>query len=537
MPPGNIDSEKREEYEDQPGAGVSGLVDRAGGLTPLRATALVCLVLASAKLALHVAFIHGYGYFRDEFYYLALGRHLDWGYVDVAPFTPAVARLFTTIFGDGLFGIRLPVALAGAVLVALTCWLARELGGGVFAQAFAGLCAIAAPVWLSMHHILNNNAFEPLFFAGCALVLVRMIQTGNTRLWIWFGVVAGAGMMNKNSMALVAFALVAGLLLSPARRLVFSGWLLAGGAVAFLVFLPDLAWQAARGFPMLEFMRNADRYKNLALSPLQFSLTQIQMMNPVVLPVWIVGLGWLLFSKPGARHRALGWAYVTAFVLLVLTRGKAYYLVPAYPPLLAAGAVAIGLFAARPGLAWLKPAAAVIVLIAAIALAPFGIPVLPVQKYIRYADALGVQPSSGERHRLGPLPQFYADMFGWQEMAAYVAGIYHRLPPDEQVRAVVATGNYGEAGAIDYFARRYDLPPAISGHLQYYLWGPGRAKDPVIILGGRLAEHRKIFEDVERAGTFTCQYCMPYENDLAVWVVRKPRVDIAEVWPKAKHYE
>lgn len=492
--------------------------------------------MALLKLAIQLAVVPGYGIHRDELYYLACGRRLAWGYVEFPPLIGVVAKAMTAVFGDGLFGIRLAPALAGAGLVVLTCLIAREFGGGRFAQVLAGLAVIAAPVWLLVHHLLTPNGFEPLFWMGCAWLFIRYAKTGDTRLWLWFGLVAGVGLMNKHSMLLFGFGLVAGMLFTPARAVFRECRLWMGGAIAFLIFLPHLVWQVREGFPLIEFLRRADQVKNYIQSPAEFFSGQVMMLHPVLLPLWLAGL-WFLFSNAGRAWRPLAWGYVVVFGLLILLHGKPYYLVPAYPMLFAAGAVFLERAVERRNWAWLKPATVALVVAAGAVTAPLMLPVLPVETYLRYTSLLGTGDVRTERHQMGRLPQLYADMHGWENMAARVAEVYHALPPEERRQTVVFGQNYGHAGAIEYFAPRYGLPAAVSGHNNYWLWGPGAARDVVIGIGGKAASYREVFEDVRREGAIVHPYVMPYESNIAIWVCRKPKVPLSQVWPRVKHFD
>lgn len=260
------------------------------------------------------------------------------------------------------------------------------------------------------------------------------------------------------------------------------------------------------------------------------------MLHPLLLPLWLAGLAFF-FTPRGRPYRPLGWAYLVIYALMTLLHGKPYYLVPAYPMLFAGGAVLVEAAIERLPWNWLKPALAAIVILAGAATAPLTLPVLPVETYLRYQGFLGISEVKTERHRMGPLPQVYADMFGWENMAARVADVYHQLPGAEQARAVVFGQNYGEAAAIDYYAPRYGLPPAISGHNGYYLWGPGRARDVVIVIGSSEAKNRAFFADVRQAGLITHPYAMPYESGLPIWICRNPKLDLRQVWPRVKHFD
>jgi 4-amino-4-deoxy-L-arabinose transferase-like glycosyltransferase len=504
--------------------------------------------IAGAKLAVHLVFIRGYGWFRDEFYYIACSEHLDWGYVDHPPLVAVVTALTRGLLGDSIVAVRLPAALAGAASVVVAGLLARELGAQRFGQGLAALAVLAAPVYLSLQHVLSMNAWEPLLWAGVALFMIRALDRGRVQEWICAGVLAGIALQNKHSMLFFGFALVVGLVISPVRRvlLVRGPWVMA--AVAAAIFLPNVVWQVRHGWPTLEFMEHARAYKNVALAPGTFVLQQVLIMNPANALVWVSGLTWLLVAPAARAWRFLGWGYLALLALLMLTGGKDYYLAAYYPLLFASGAVALERWSATSnGLPpeggshrhWMQTVRAglpALLLLTAAALAPLAMPILPVESYLRYARAIGVQSAPSERHAMGRLPQFFADMFGWRELADAVVRAAGTLPPGEREKAVIFVHNYGEAGAIDFLGRGRGAPPAVSGHNSYWFWGPGRARrDVLLILGGDRDDHREC-GSLEQAGTFTCTDCMPYENDQPIWVCRNLQVSIEDAWRAAKSY-
>jgi len=259
-------------------------------------------------------------------------------------------------------------------------------------------------------------------------------------------------------------------------------------------------------------------------------------MNPVLLPLWAGGLGFLLLARVARPFRALGWAWPAILLVMLVQNAKPYYLAPAYPVLLAAGAVLAERIAA--GRRWPLAAVAAVVALSGAALAPLAKPLLAEDDYVAWSRALGVAPSTDERKELGRLPQFFADMHGWRGLAASVSEVYRRLPEEDRRRACVFAQNYGEAGAIDYFRGTFDLPPAVSGHNSYWLWGPGACTGEVlIVIGGRREDHERGLEDVREAGRHDCRDCMPYEDDLTLYVARGLRAPIGEVWPRVKHFD
>ena len=399
----------------------------------LGATALL-LYLALAKLLLHLWFSSGYGYFRDEFYYLACGEHLDWGYVDQPPLTPLLAFLTRQFLGESLVALRFLPAVAGALLVLVTGLMVRELGGGRFAQGLAAVSVIAGPVYLGIDHIFTVNAFDHLFWALGAYLVILIVKRGDPRLWLVFGLVAGVGLQNKLSMLFFGFGVVVGLLLTPHRKYILSKWLWLGGLIAFVIFLPYFLWQFQHDWPMLELLRRGQLYKNYPLSPLQFLWGQVLEIHPFNLPIWLAGLYFYLVSKPGKPYRLLGWTYVPILIVFFVLKAKTYYLAPAYPMLLAAGALVIETFIRERQWNWLKPATVGLLLAGGAITAPFAMPVLPVETYIKYQSFLGIEPPKTERHKFGKLPQGYADMFGWENMVATVAKVYNSLPPEERAK-------------------------------------------------------------------------------------------------------
>jgi hypothetical protein len=348
--------------------------------------------------------------------------------------------------------------------------------------------------------------------------------------------VAGLGLENKHAMLFFGFGLVAGLLLTPLRKSFAQRNLWLGGVIAALIFLPNILWEISLRWPTLEFLENAVKYKNAILTPWQFFAAQLQLTTAAV-PVWVAGLWFFFFHPRGKTYRALGWAYIIIFATLYALHGKGYYLLPAYPMLLGAGGVCLEDALARRPWQWLRPALIAVMLALGAVSAPMAIPLLPVETFVRYAAWLGIENPKEERHEMGRLPQFYADMFGWRNMAEQVAAVFHGLPQEDQAHAAIFAWNYGDAGAIDYYGPGLKIPNAISGHNNYYLWGPGPSDPQVaIVIGGSSEYARRMFRDVRAAGLITEPNAMPFENNLTIWVCRQPTMPLREFWPMLKHY-
>ncbi len=495
--------------------------------------------LGAAKLLIHLLLAGRYGYFRDELYFLDCGRHLDWGYVDHAPLIGLVAR-FALFLGGSLPALRVFPAAAGAALVALTGLIAWRLGGGRFAQGLAGLAVIVMPIYLGIDSILTMNAFEPLFWMGCVYLLIRIIETGQSRLWIPFGILAGFGLMNKHSTAFFLLAVGVGLLLSPERRELRKAWPWLALGLALLIFLPNLWWQVQHDFPTLEDLRNVARIgKNVVLGPAAFLGQQILIIHPVLFPVWLAGLAYLAIGHRG-RFRALGLAFAAFFLMLLALKGKNYYLAPIYPMLLAAGAVAIEARLARgpargSGL-WPKVGIVTLILAAGVVVAPLVLPLLPPEQYMAYQARLGIGPPPTEVHHRGRLPQLFGDQFGWEELTVEVARIYAALSAEERARTAVFANNYGEAGAIDLFGPRYGLPAALSAHQTYFFWGPrGFRGDVLIVLQGHRQSLEGLCASVEQAAEHYHPWGMEEENG-PIFVCRGLGTPLPELWPRLKNW-
>ncbi len=518
--------------------GPGGAAGRPPGESWFASGPAIVAYIALVRLLAHLLTASRYGYFRDELYFLACAEHLDWGYVDQPPLIALVAWFSRRVLGESLLAIRFLPALAGVGLVCLTALMARELGGRRFALALAALSVGTAAIYLIMHHLLTMNAFEPLFWMGCAYVLIRIFKTGDQRLWIWFGVLAGLGLQNKYSMAVFGFAVIVGLLLTPQRRFFQGRWIWVAGGIALLVFLPNLVWNIRHHFPFVEMMQNVKASgRDVEPGPARYLLEQILVMNPLTFPVWLAGLLFLFFSREGKPYRALGWAFLTTLAVFTALKGKSYYPTPAYPLLLAAGAVAIEKFTASGRRAWLKPATVIVLLAGTAALLPIALPVLPVEAYLRYQERLPFElPRSEKSHLAAALPQYYADDFGWEEMTAAVARVYHSLPVEEQAKAAIFGNNFGEAGAIDFFGPKYGLPKAIGGHQNYFLWGPRNYTGEIlIVLGDDPESLRRWCNQVEVAAEL-CHPYNPLEND-PVLVCRGLKWNLQEIWPKLKNWE
>lgn len=507
--------------------------ERQSGNRFTSATA-VLVYIALGRLLLHLLTNGGYGIARDELYYIACGDHLAWGYVDHPPLTPFLARLVTSVGGTSLFALRLLPALAAAATTFVAGRIARELGGRTFAQAMTAVAASIGYSSLLFGTVLTTNVFDHLVWALALYLFVRLLRQSEPRHWLWLGLTLGLGLMNKHTVVFLGAGLLAGLVLTDERKLLTTRWPWYAAGLAALVFLPNVVWQVQHGWPTLEFLERADLNRMPRVDPWGFLVGQVFSLHMLLLPIWLVGLWRLLAGKEEKPFRSIGIGYVALFTYFVLSRAKAYYLVPLYPPLLAAGWVAVERFVAARKLRWLPAAAAVVLLAGGAATAPLALPVLSPEALIEYAPkvdrSLARVPEGASR-----MPVAFQDMFGWEEMVATVAEVYHALPPEQCEVAAVSGNNYGQAAAIDFFGPAYGLPKSVCTHNSYWYWGPrDHTGELLITVGVRKEALQGAFASVELAAVVEHPYVVWYETDQPVYVWRDMRLPLGQAWPRMK---
>jgi 4-amino-4-deoxy-L-arabinose transferase-like glycosyltransferase len=506
-----------------------------------RIFALAIIVgLAVLKLVIHLLTSSTYGYFRDEFYYIAASKHLSFGYVDFPPFIALLTAFVRVTLGDSLLALHFFPALAGAGVILLTGMMARQLGADPFGQVLAALAALIAPQYLGTNALLTMDSFDLLAWAAALYVLILILKYDRPKLWLVFGLVIGIGLTIKVTPIYFGLALVIGLVLTPYRRYFRNPYLYLGGLIALAFLAPYALWNAASGWPTIEFWRNYGN-KVFQASPLVFLLQQAAIMHPFNLPLWLSGLVFL-FTQKGKPYRLFGWMYLVLLFIFMLQNAKNYFLAPFYPVLFAAGTIAMQQFAGSRGwhwLGWLRANYILVLVIGGILLAPLTIPLLPVDTEVAFVRALGGTNVKTESAETGVLPQNFADRFGWEELAATMSAVYRSLPAKDQVKACILTSNYGEAGALQFYSSKYDLPPVISGHNSYYLWGPGSCTGDVLLYLGqaKVDDLEQVFADARQVAVTQCQYCMPFENDLPIFLCRGIKVSLDQAWPQTKFFQ
>lgn len=475
--------------------------------------------LAVAKLTLHLATNGLYDFHRDSLYYLDSARHPAWGYVDYPPVTPMMGRLSLTLFGPSVWGLRLWPSLAGAMLVVLAALIAREFGGGRFARILAAVGALTSPVLLGANWLFQTVTFDQLTWLVSFWLAARLVRTQDRRLWLALGVTLGVGLETKYTILALIAGLAAGTLLTPLRRHLATSWPWLGVGLAVLIFLPNLLWQAASGWPSIEYTFNHKSVQSLDFSPLTFLAEQLALIGPLAIPLWLAGLYWLL-SDPG--RRLVGIAALVPFVIYLFA-GKSYYVGPLDPLLLAAGSCGLEMWTQRRG-TLLRPATAVALVAQALVLLPLTLPLLPEATMAR-----------------SPLPGIrkdFADTVGWHDLVGQVAAVYDALPVDERANAVVLTDNYGEAGAIDTYGGPLGLPTAVSGELTYYYWRPANLGGPVIAVGVDPTLLATLFYACSMVGTVSNSYGLHNEEFGApISVCRRPKMPLDQLWPRLKAFQ
>lgn len=390
------------------------------------------VAMAAAVLVLHLATNARYDSHRDSLYYMDSARHPAWGYVDYPPVTPAIARLSLWLFGPSVWGLRLWPSLAGAVMVVLAALIARELGGGRTARILAAVGAATSLVLLGANWLFQTVTFDQLIWLTCLWLVARLLRTGDRRLWLALGLAVGVGLETKYTIVALVAGLGLGTVFTPLRRDLASPWPWIAVVIAVVIFLPNLAWQVANGWPSVEYTLNHKSTQSVDFSPLTFLSEQLALIGPLALPVWGAGMFWL-WRDSGRRTLGIAAAFP---VVLYLFAGKSYYVGPLHPFLIAAGACAIEAWTTTPA-RWLRPAAAVALVVQALVLLPLTLPLLP--------------ESTMATSQLASVRKDFADTIGWRDLVGQIARIYDAIPPSERRSVVIITDNYGEAGAINTY--------------------------------------------------------------------------------------
>ncbi len=499
----------------------------ARGIPWIIAAVVVILELARAGL---------YGIHGDEYYYLACGEHLDFGYVDHPPMIALLTRLVAETLGESVFALRLLPALAGGGTVLLAVAIARRLGGQEFAMGLAALSVACSAGLLALFNFLSMNAFDILLITLASYLLIGILREPSPRRWLLFGFVAGVGLQTKMTMLVFGFAAVLGLLLTRRRALLADRWIWLGGALALLIFLPNVIWQAAHDWPTLEFIGEVQSIRNPGHTVPAFLFQLSLALNPLTLPVWLAGLVGLLLRREWRELRPLGVLAVVFLAVYVASNPQVYYVFAIVPLLYAAGAVVLERAVVRWAARWARPLLLAPLVASGVAFAPLVVSLLPVETLITYSKRIGLMERIEMYDRV-QLPIHFSYRFGWPEMARAVSEVYDALPAAEQERCVILATNYGRTCSLNRLGRAYDLPPAYSGHNSCWFWLPeGEAGEVAISVGYSEAFLTRHYRDVQRVATFTHPYVMAWETSSPICICRDPIVPLAEAWPEFRNF-
>lgn len=487
------------------------------------------VALALARVILHTLTNGQYGFHRDELLLLDDARRLDWGFVEFPPLSALITRGALELFGPSLAGLRLPAAIAQGLAMLLAGLMARELGGGRLAQAAAALATAIAPVSLAVGALVQYTSFDYLWWVLIAYLTVRLLKSDQPRWWIAVGAAIGVGLMTKYTTAVFAAALAAGVLLTGARRYLRSPWLWAGAGVAVLLVLPNLIWQAQHGFISLDFVGYIHARDVRIGRTDDFLIEQLYLSaNLVSIPLWVSGLYFYLFAPAGKRFRPLGWMFVITFAVLLLTRARGYYTGPAYPMLLAAGAVSMERWLAglsRGLAAWLRGVFWGALALGGVAFAAVLLPVAPLP--------------SGWFDTANAIHEQFGEQVGWPELADTVAQIYQSLPAEERAQTAILAANYGEAGAMNLYGPERGLPPVISRVNTYWLRGYGDPPPETLIVLGMDGGAQYYFGSCSLAGRATNRFGVENEetrDSPDIYVCRDPRKPWPELWKELRTF-
>lgn len=484
----------------------------------------------AAKLILHLGLNGQWSFHRDELLYLALGRHLDWGYASVPAGIGFWAWVGGQLMGGSVEAVRLIATVFGTATVLLTGLMAQEMlpkesKNGHFAMLLVGLSGLLAGAFLRPCLLFMPVVFDIFYWSLLCWLLLKYINTERNGWLVAFGAAAGLGLLNKYTVFICLFAMLPGFLLMPLRRTFSNKWLYIAAGLALLIFSPNIIWQAERDFPVIRHIGELAESQFAHVSLGSFFGDQILFFLPA-LPVWGCGLYFLLFRKEASRWRVFGWLYLTVLAVLLFFSAKSYYSLGAYPVLLAAGAAFLQGLVER-GARWLWVALPAFTLLIGLIAVPAALPLFPPEQEARFIQKMTAVPGlqgilRWEDGRYYPLPQDFADMIGWEELAEKTAETWQQIP-DKSTAAIYAE-NYGQAGAIEHFGQKHNLPPVLSFSDNYRYWLPDRMPDDfqtLIYVNDELGDDMPgFFQDIQKVWELDMPLSRQHGDQ--IYLCRKP---------------
>ncbi len=407
---------------------------------------------------------------RDEFLYLAEAHHMAWGFMEIPPLLSVFAWL-TNFFGAGIFWIKLWPSLFGALTYLIVGKFILHLGGKAFAL-FLGFLPFILGLYLRLNFLFQPNFLEVFFWTMIAYSIFRFIQSDKNKWLYVLGISIGLGMISKYSVVFFVISILAGLLITRNRKIFLNKHLYFAAAIAFMIFLPTLLWEYQNHFPVRVHMKELQRTQLQYVSPKGFLINQVLMNLPCVF-IWLAGLFFLVFKEKG-KYRTFAWTYLFVILLLLYFHGKDYYSAGVYPVLFAFGAFQLERFASKHSKVW-KYAFIIIPLAVGLPIIPLGLPVAKPAKLAAYYKAMHVEKVGflkWEDLNNHPIPQDFADMLGWKEMTVKTAAAYSTLTNEEKKNTIIFSDNYGEAGAVNFYRKDFNLPEAYSDNASFLYWLP-----------------------------------------------------------------
>jgi 4-amino-4-deoxy-L-arabinose transferase-like glycosyltransferase len=509
---------------------------------PPARTAILWLSAAVVAAHLLVVLITPYGFHRDEFLYMAMGRNLRLFAMEFPPMIALLSELQRALFGDSLWSLRLTPALAHGALVVLTALLTARLGGARFAQLLAMTAVATAPLYLRAASLFQPVVFDQLWWTLALYALVRLAAADNggvpsLKHWALLGVACGVGLLTKFSILIFGVGMLAALLISRRDWLATRGpWIAA--AIALLIGSPSWIGQIQLGLPVVAQMGTLRQAQLDRISYPQFLFELVLMHGPGAFLLAATGVVALLGKQAFARWRVVGWTCMITFLIIMGLRGKPYYVGPLFPTLYAAGAVLstrlILSVNARAFMRTAQIAAVVAVGAWGLLVLPLSLPAFPPEATARFAAAIGITAATTTNQGVVlELPQDYADLLGWEGKVARVAAVYRSLPAQDREQAVIIASNYGQAGAIDFYGPRHGLPEAEAPIGSYWFWGPGEKPGHVIVkVGGDREDLEPFCGSITLADRIDEPWVVPEEQHLAIWICREPYETLQQIWPR-----
>jgi hypothetical protein len=502
---------------------------------------LVIVCLAAAKVLIHLLTSTTYGYFGDELYTIALSKHLAFGYVDVPPLVPALVALSRLLLGESLFALHIFPTLAGAATLVFACLITRELGGKLFAIALSGLAFIVVPLWLTIDSFSCYDSIDQLVLASFLYVLVRFIKSGNKKSWILIGVLAGVACMTKPTILFMAPGFVVAMLISRYRKHLLTPWPWFALALFAVIVSPYVIWQHVNHWPTADYWLSYETAHVYRYTIVEYFINILLTMNPLLLPLIVIG-AYRIFRRFGdMSYRFLGIMFLVTLALTFFIKGRNFMVLSLYIPIFAAGSIFLEELVSGPGLKIAVRAGAFLYLAAAgFLVAPANLQIVPINDLPAYADTFGFlwQSVKDYTYPKPKIPQEFAMRIGWEELVQAVAGVYNELPPEERAKAGIWADWYGPAGAVDFFGSKYGLPHAVSGHKNYYLWGPGEYSWEVMIVvtSFNFDRFRSVFAQMDFKAMVPNELAMPWDTRIGIYVCKWSTMQKDEFWKGIKSY-